>query len=202
MDCQPRRSGYHGCLRSCVVRGAYSRFRASDARVLQSRRTGNICCACSAEDFAASNWCSRRGMGQSNGQRYRSARRLYDFGDRGQNGPEIIARFSASYFAWLYACRQWLASLNTNTRSRRAARSHAKAPAFLSASGRVKHKVFPATEGSLRLAWGEDAQYKLDGLLLEIEANRRNKVDNKVVRQALGFVSYDDSAGRVPHAHV
>ena len=56
-------------------------------------------------------------------------------------------------------------------------------------------QVFPAMGGSVRLAWGEDAQYKLDGLLLEIEANGRNKVDNKVVRQALGFVSYDDSTG-------
>jgi len=56
-------------------------------------------------------------------------------------------------------------------------------------------EVFAATGGSLRLAWGEDAQYKLDGLLLEIEANGRNKVDNKVVRQALGFISYDDFTG-------
>jgi hypothetical protein len=56
-------------------------------------------------------------------------------------------------------------------------------------------QVFPAGKASLTLDWSEDAQYKLDGLLLEIEAKGRNKTDNKIIRQALGFVSYDDFTG-------
>ena len=56
-------------------------------------------------------------------------------------------------------------------------------------------QVFPAAGGTLTLAWSEDAQYKLNGSLLEIEAQGRNKGDNTVVRQALGLVSYDDSTG-------
>ena len=38
-----------------------------------------------------------------------------------------------------------------------------------------------------------------NGLIHEIEATGRNKVDNKVDRQALGFVSYDDSTGAYHH---
>jgi hypothetical protein len=56
-------------------------------------------------------------------------------------------------------------------------------------------QVFPAAGEPLNLDWSEGARYKLDGLLLEIEATGRNKTDNTVIRQALGFISYDDSAG-------
>jgi hypothetical protein len=41
----------------------------------------------------------------------------------------------------------------------------------------------------------EEAQYKLDGLLLTIEGVGRNKTDGKLMLQALGVVSYDDLAG-------
>ena len=41
----------------------------------------------------------------------------------------------------------------------------------------------------------EEAQYKLDGLVLMIEGVGRNKADGKLALQALGVVSYDDQSG-------
>jgi hypothetical protein len=41
----------------------------------------------------------------------------------------------------------------------------------------------------------EDAQYKLDGLVLLIEGVGRTKADGKPALQALGVVSYDDATG-------
>jgi len=45
------------------------------------------------------------------------------------------------------------------------------------------------------LAQTEEARFKLDGLILEIEGIGRTKADNKVVLQALGIVSFDDETG-------
>lgn len=45
------------------------------------------------------------------------------------------------------------------------------------------------------LAQTEEAQYKLDGLILEIEGVGRSRPDNKPVLQALGIISFDDEAG-------
>jgi len=44
----------------------------------------------------------------------------------------------------------------------------------------------------LVLAQTEEAQFKLDGLILEIEGIGRTKLDNKPVLQALGIISFDD----------
>ena len=41
----------------------------------------------------------------------------------------------------------------------------------------------------------EEAQYKLDGLLLIVEGSGRAKEDGKLVLQALGVCSYDDESG-------
>ena len=41
----------------------------------------------------------------------------------------------------------------------------------------------------------EEAQYKLDGLILLIEGVGRDKVDGKPALQALGIVSYDEESG-------
>lgn len=41
----------------------------------------------------------------------------------------------------------------------------------------------------------EEAQFKLDGLILEIEGIGRAKLDNKPVLQALGIISFDDETG-------
>lgn len=47
----------------------------------------------------------------------------------------------------------------------------------------------------LVLVQTEEAQYKLDGLILEIEGIGRTKLDNKPVLQALGIISFDDEKG-------
>jgi hypothetical protein len=47
----------------------------------------------------------------------------------------------------------------------------------------------------LELVQTEEAQYKLDGLVLMIEGIGRNKADGKMALQALATVSYDDEAG-------
>jgi len=46
----------------------------------------------------------------------------------------------------------------------------------------------------LELIQTEEAQYKLDGLILIIEGIGKTKADGKVALQALGIVSYDDEA--------
>ena len=47
----------------------------------------------------------------------------------------------------------------------------------------------------LVLAQTEEARYKLDGLILEIEGVGRTKPDNQPVVQALGIISFDDETG-------
>jgi hypothetical protein len=47
---------------------------------------------------------------------------------------------------------------------------------------------------SLELLQTEEADYKLDGLVLMIEGIGRNKADGKPALQALGTISYDDAA--------
>jgi hypothetical protein len=47
----------------------------------------------------------------------------------------------------------------------------------------------------LELVQTEEAQYKLDGLILIIEGTGRAKSDGKVALQAFGIVSYDDAVG-------
>jgi hypothetical protein len=48
---------------------------------------------------------------------------------------------------------------------------------------------------TLELIQTEEAQYKLDGLILTIEGIGKTKADGKVALQALGIVSYDDETG-------
>jgi hypothetical protein len=45
------------------------------------------------------------------------------------------------------------------------------------------------------LAQTEEARFKLDGLILEIEGIGRTKPDNTPVLQALGIISFDDETG-------
>jgi hypothetical protein len=47
----------------------------------------------------------------------------------------------------------------------------------------------------LELLQTEEAQYKLDGLILIIEGLGKTKTDGKVALQAFGIVSYDDEGG-------
>ena len=41
----------------------------------------------------------------------------------------------------------------------------------------------------------EEAQFRLGGLILEIEGIGRTKLDNKTALQALGIISFDDETG-------
>ncbi len=61
-------------------------------------------------------------------------------------------------------------------------------------SGDVRVHLGPGNP--MELAQTENAQYKLDGLLLLIEGTGRNKTDGKPVFRALATVSYDDAAGQ------
>ena len=45
------------------------------------------------------------------------------------------------------------------------------------------------------LSQTEEAQFKLDGLVLMIEGVGRTKVDGKLALQALGLISFDDESG-------
>lgn len=56
-------------------------------------------------------------------------------------------------------------------------------------------RILRGTGQPVELIQTEDAQYKLDGLILMIEGVGRSKSDGKLALQALGFVSYDDEAG-------
>ena len=53
-------------------------------------------------------------------------------------------------------------------------------------------RIFRGPGEPLVVAQTEEAQYKLDGLVLVIEGIGRTKADGKPVLQALGIVSYDD----------
>ncbi len=66
---------------------------------------------------------------------------------------------------------------------------------FLMGSWAGEAHLFAGADTPLTLNWSEEAQFKLDGLLLAIEARGVSRSDGNVVRQALGLVAYDDYAG-------
>lgn len=56
-------------------------------------------------------------------------------------------------------------------------------------------RILRAGGESLELVQTEEAEYKLDGLVLLIEGIGCSKADGKAALQALGVISYDDAAG-------
>jgi hypothetical protein len=70
-------------------------------------------------------------------------------------------------------------------------RAAMKKLAFLVGSWSGEASVLRGAE-PLELVQTEEAQYKLDGLILVIEGIGRSKSDGKVALQALGIISYDD----------
>ena len=66
---------------------------------------------------------------------------------------------------------------------------------FLTGNWSGEARIFRAGSGPVELVQTERAEYKLDGLLLQIEGLGRNKADGKAALQALGIMSYDDEAG-------
>ena len=63
---------------------------------------------------------------------------------------------------------------------------------FLIGSWSGDARIFRSSGEPVELAQTEEAQYKLDGLVLVIEGIGRNKSDGKTTLQALGIISYDD----------
>jgi hypothetical protein len=74
-------------------------------------------------------------------------------------------------------------------------RSAMKKLSFLVGKWSGEARILRGSGEPLELVQTEEAQYKLDGLVLMIEGIGRNKTDGKVALQALGVVSYDDEAG-------
>jgi hypothetical protein len=66
---------------------------------------------------------------------------------------------------------------------------------FLAGKWSGEARIMRST-GDIELVQTEDAQYRLDGLILMIEAAGRNKADGKLAMQAVGVVSFDDEAGK------
>ena len=56
-------------------------------------------------------------------------------------------------------------------------------------------RLFRGPGEPLVLIQTEEAQYKLDGLVLVIEGVGRTKADSKLTLQALGIISYNDESG-------
>lgn len=79
-----------------------------------------------------------------------------------------------------------------DTESQRAAM---KKLSFLVGKWSGEARILRGSGEPLELVQTEEAEYKLDGLVLKIEGIGRSKVDGKVALQALGIVSYDDEAG-------
>ena len=66
---------------------------------------------------------------------------------------------------------------------------------FLTGKWSGEARLLRGSGEPLELIQTEEAQYKLDGLILVIEGVGRSKPDGKAALQALGIISYDDEAG-------
>jgi hypothetical protein len=76
-----------------------------------------------------------------------------------------------------------------------AQRAAMKKLGFLTGKWSGEARLLRGSGEPLELIQTEEAQYKLDGLLLIIEGIGRTKVDGKIALQAFAVVSYDDEAG-------
>src|SRR5215470_14327403 len=73
-----------------------------------------------------------------------------------------------------------------------AQRAAMKKLAFLAGKWVGEARLLRGPGEPIVLAQTEEARYKLDGLILEIEGIGRTKPDNKPALQALGIISFDD----------
>jgi hypothetical protein len=76
-----------------------------------------------------------------------------------------------------------------------AQRAAMKKLGFLTGKWSGEARLLRGSGETLDLLQTEEAQYKLDGLILMIEGIGRSRSDGKAALQALGIVSYDDEAG-------
>ncbi len=82
-----------------------------------------------------------------------------------------------------------------DTESQRAAM---KKLSFLVGKWAGEARILRGGGESLELVQTEEAEFKLDGLVLMIEGIGCSKANGKPVLQALGMISYDDEAGTYP----
>ena len=75
-----------------------------------------------------------------------------------------------------------------------AQRAAMKKLAFLNGRWSGEARLYRGSE-PVELVQTEDAQYKVDGLVLTIEGIGRRKKDNSNVLHAFGVISYDDAGG-------
>jgi hypothetical protein len=80
-----------------------------------------------------------------------------------------------------------------NTDAQRAAM---KKLSFLAGSWTGEARILRTKDQTVVLDQTEHAEFKLDGLILEIEGVGRSKSDGKLALQALGLVSFDDGTGK------
>jgi hypothetical protein len=73
-----------------------------------------------------------------------------------------------------------------------AQRAAMKKLAFLIGKWSGEARVLRGSDQWLDLDQSEEAQYKLDGLILTIEGVGRSKSEGVAVLQALGIISYED----------
>ena len=76
-----------------------------------------------------------------------------------------------------------------------AQRTAMKKLSFLIGKWSGEARILRSTGEPLELIQTEEAEYKLNGLLLMIEGIGRSRSDGKPALQALGIISYDDLAG-------
>jgi hypothetical protein len=76
-----------------------------------------------------------------------------------------------------------------------AQRAAMKKLGFLTGKWSGEARLLRGSGEPLELIQTEEAQYKLDGLVLIIEGIGRTKADGKIALQAFAVVSYDDEAG-------
>jgi hypothetical protein len=76
-----------------------------------------------------------------------------------------------------------------------AQRAAMKKLAFLVGKWSGEATIFRGPGEAAELAQTEEAQFKLDGLILQIEGVGRRKADGKIALQALGLISFDDDSG-------
>jgi hypothetical protein len=76
-----------------------------------------------------------------------------------------------------------------------AQRAAMKKLAFLAGKWSGEASVLTGPGQFVDLSQTEEAQFKLDGLVLMIEGIGRTKPDGKLVIQALGLISFDDNSG-------
>jgi hypothetical protein len=95
-------------------------------------------------------------------------------------------------FGWLVLCSTGAFAQTPRAPDIDAQRAAMKKLSFLKGKWSGEARLFRGAAEPTLVTQTEEAQYKLDGLLLVIEGVGRNNADGKPILQAFGTVSYDD----------